>query len=76
MNDAAVFACALGLGFVAGLRSMLAPAAVAWAAHLGWLDLKAGPFAFMDSKGALIILSLFAVGELIADKLPGIPKRT
>lgn len=76
MNEAAVFACALGIGFVAGLRSMLAPAAIAWAAHLGWLDLHAGPFAFMSSKAALVILSLFALGELIADKLPGIPKRT
>ena len=54
---------------------MLAPAAVAWAACLGPLDLGAGPFAFMASKGALIIFSLFAMGELIADKLPGIPKR-
>jgi uncharacterized membrane protein len=76
MNDMAVFGFALGLGFVAGLRSMLAPAAIAWAVHFGWLDLHAGPFAFMGSKAALIILSLFAIGELIADKLPGIPKRT
>jgi uncharacterized membrane protein len=76
MNAFVLFACALGLGFVAGLRSMLAPAAVAWAAYFGWLDLHTGPFAFMASKGALIILSLFAIGELIADKLPGIPKRT
>jgi uncharacterized membrane protein len=76
MNETAIFACALGLGFVAGLRSMLAPAAVAWAAHLGWLDLNAGPVAFIGSKGALVILSLFAIGELIADKLPRGPKRT
>jgi uncharacterized membrane protein len=76
MNETVLFACALGLGFVAGLRSMLAPAAVAWAAHLGWLNLSPGPFAFIGSKGALIILSLFAIGELIADKMPGVPKRT
>ena len=29
----------LGIGVVAGLRSMTAPAAVAWAAHLGWINL-------------------------------------
>jgi len=28
------------LGAVAGLRSMTAPAAVAWAARLGWLHLE------------------------------------
>jgi hypothetical protein len=30
-----VFAFALGLGFVAGLRAFTPPAVVAWAAHLG-----------------------------------------
>ena len=30
-------ACALLIGFVAGLRAMTAPAAVGWAAYLGWL---------------------------------------
>jgi len=31
----AIFAFALGLGLVAGLRSLTPPAVVAWTAHLG-----------------------------------------
>ncbi|WP_425993766.1 hypothetical protein [Caulobacter sp. DWR1-3-2b1] len=30
---------ALLIGVVAGLRAMTAPAAISWAAHLGWLPL-------------------------------------
>ena len=59
-----------------GLRSMTAPAVVAWAAKLGWLKLSASPFGFMGSTVAVFLFSLGAVGELIADKLPQIPKRT
>jgi uncharacterized membrane protein len=55
---------------------MMAPAAVAWAARLGWLNLQDSPFAFMGSTTVVIIFSLLAIGELIADKLPQVPKRT
>ena len=71
-----VFVFALGIGIVAGLRSLTAPAVVAWGAHLGWLNLHGSPLAFMGSTTAVAIFSLLAVGELIADKLPMIPKRT
>ena len=71
-----VFALALGIGIVAGLRSLTAPAVVAWGAHLGWLNLHDSPLAFMGSTTAMAILSLLAIGELIADKLPMTPKRT
>ena len=71
-----VFILAIGIGIVAGLRSLLAPAVVAWAAHLGWLNLYGSPFAFMGSTAAVAIFSIFAIGELIADKLPMTPKRT
>jgi uncharacterized membrane protein len=59
-----------------GLRSMTAPAVVAWGAHLGWLHLEGSLFAFLANKISLVIFSLFAGGELIADKLPFIPPRT
>ena len=39
MHSEFVFALAVGIGIVAGLRSLTAPALVSWAAHLGWLDL-------------------------------------
>jgi uncharacterized membrane protein len=71
-----VFAFAFGIGIVAGLRSMLAPAGVAWAVRLGWLNLHDAPFRFMESTVVLTTLSLFAVGELIADLFPTIPRRT
>jgi uncharacterized membrane protein len=63
------------IGCVCGLRSMTAPAVVAWGAHLGWLHLQ-GLLAFFANKISLVIFSLFALGELIADKLPFIPART
>jgi uncharacterized membrane protein len=64
------------LGCVCGLRSMTAPAVVAWGAHLGWLHLQGSPLAFLGKKISLVIFSLFALGELVADKLPFIPPRT
>ena len=71
-----VFALALGIGIVAGLRSLTAPAVVAWGAHLGWLNLHGSPLAFMGSTTAVAVFSLLAIGELIVDKLPTTPKRT
>jgi uncharacterized membrane protein len=71
-----VFALALGIGIVAGLRSLTAPAVVAWGVHLSWLNLHSSPLAFIGSTTAVAILSVLAIGELIADKLPMIPRRT
>src|ERR1700693_1867838 len=51
-----IFAFAVGLGFAAGLRSFTPPAVVAWAAHLGWLNLNNSPLAFM---GAIITAVIF-----------------
>jgi uncharacterized membrane protein len=76
MNPNYVFAFAIGIGVVAGLRSLTAPAVVSWAAHFGWLNLYSSPFAFMSSTVAVAIFSLLAIGELVADKLPKTPKRT
>ena len=74
MNSILVFA--LGIGFAAGLRSLTPPAVVAWAAHLGWLNLNNSPLAFMGSIIAVIIFSLLALFELFADLQPSTPKRT
>ena len=71
-----IFVLAFGIGIVAGLRSLTAPAAVAWAAYLGWLNLHGSLLAFMGSTEAVGIFSLLAIGELIADKLPKTPRRT
>ena len=71
-----LYLSALAIGFVAGLRSLTAPAAVSWAAHLGWLDLHGSPLAFMGSTAAVAILSILALAEYVADKLPQTPNRT
>jgi len=71
-----VFAFALGIGFTAGLRSLTPPAVVAWAAHLGWLNLNNSPLALMGSTLAVVIFSILAVLELIGDLRPSTPKRT
>ncbi|MEY2498560.1 MAG: hypothetical protein QOD12_2116 [Verrucomicrobiota bacterium] len=71
-----ILALAFGIGVVAGLRSLTAPAAVAWAAHLGWLNLHDSPVAFMASTWAVILFSALAIFELVADLLPMTPKRT
>lgn len=63
------------IGIICGLRSLTAPAVVAWAAHLGWLHLHGTRLSFMGSTAAVIIFSLAAFIELIADKLPFAPSR-
>ncbi|MEO7987136.1 MAG: hypothetical protein ABI766_11425 [Gemmatimonadales bacterium] len=69
-------ALALAIGFIAGLRSMTAPAAAAWAARLGWLHLDATPLAFLGYRGTAYVLTALMIGELVADKLPKTPSRT
>src|SRR6202040_3506701 len=64
------------LGCVTGLRSLTAPAVVCWAAYLGWLHFSGTRLAFIDRPVTLIVFTLLALGELIADKLPNTPART
>ena len=63
------------IGVVAGLRSMTPPAAVSWAARLGWLHLENTWLAFLGFAVTPYILSALAIGELINDKLPKTPSR-
>jgi uncharacterized membrane protein len=76
MNSGFGLFLVFGIGVVAGLRSMTAPAVVAWAAHLGWIHLSGSPLAFMGSPWAVGIFTLGALGEFIADQLPSTPART
>lgn len=63
------------IGFFAGLRSLTPAATTAWAVRLGWLKLE-GLLALIGSIPAVVILTLLAVVELVADKRPGSPNRT
>ena len=67
---------ALLIGVVSGLRSLTAPAVVAWAAHRNWLNLHSTALSFMASTAAVAIFTLLALVELVADKLPSTPSRT
>jgi uncharacterized membrane protein len=64
------------IGVIAGLRSLAAPAAVSWAARLGWLHLENTWLAFLGFGAMPYIISVLAVGELIYDKLPNTPSRS
>lgn len=69
------YVAAFLIGVIAGLRSMTAPAAVSWAARLGWINLQNTWLAFLGASIAPYIVSLLALGELIVDKLPTTPSR-
>jgi uncharacterized membrane protein len=63
------------IGFFAGLRSLTAPAATAWAVYLGWLRLER-PLSLIGSIISVAIFTLLAIVEFVADKLPKTPNRT
>jgi uncharacterized membrane protein len=75
MSTATVLALAFAIGFIDGLRSMSAPAIVAWAARWKWLDLHNSFLAFMGSAVAAYIFAAAAIVELVVDKLPNTPSR-
>ena len=66
---------ALGIGFVAGLRSMTAPAAVSWGASTGRLSLGHSPLALLDTARAEHTTRKLALGEFVSDKTPLLPSR-
>lgn len=70
-----VYLLPLMIGLVAGLRAMTAPAAISWAAYLGWLPLQETHLAFLGHPAAPWILTVLALGELVTDQLPGTPSR-
>jgi len=63
------------IGVLVGLRSMTPLAVVSWAARLGRLHLENTWLAFLGFAYTPYILTVFAIGELIADKLPKTPSR-
>jgi len=68
----------LGLGAIAGMRSMAAPAALSRAVERGDIDgLENTPFAVLGSSEIAMALRMFEIGEFIVDKLPVmVPSRT
>lgn len=64
------------IGVVAGLRTFTAPAAVSWAAYLGWLKLDGTVLAFLGHPVTAYILAALALLEFVGDQLPSTPSRT
>jgi uncharacterized membrane protein len=70
-----VLLLSLCIGIVAGMRTMMAPAAISWAARLNWLNLAPTGLAFLGYAFTPWILTGLALGELVTDQLPTTPSR-
>lgn len=76
MTHALVLLLALLIGVVAGLRSFTAPAVLAWAAFLQWINLSGTWASWMGHWVTVTILTILALAELISDQMPRMPSRT
>lgn len=76
-TDGNHYAQIAALGVIAGARSMLVPAVLSdhFSRHQPEYALT-GPLQFVTSPVVSTLFKFFAVGELIVDKIPGIPART
>lgn len=75
MTHALVLLLALLIGVVAGLRAFTAPAVLAWAAFLNWVNLSGTWASWMGHWATVAILTVLAVAELVSDKMPTLPSR-
>ena len=66
---------ALLIGVVAGLRALTAPAVVAWAGALGWINVDDTWAQWVAHPITVAVLTILALGELVTDKLPSTPSR-
>lgn len=71
-----VLTLALLIGAVAGLRALTAPAVVAWAAMLHWINMDDTWAEWLGRPVTVAVLTVLAVAELVIDLLPGTPNRT
>jgi uncharacterized membrane protein len=70
-----LYLLALLIGVVAGLRALTPVAAAAWGARLGWVPLAGYPLAWLGGWIPVIVFSLLAALELVADQHPKTPSR-
>jgi uncharacterized membrane protein len=66
---------AFALGMCAGLRSMIAPTAIAWAAQFSLGELRQTSLSFLAAPATAYIFTALACAELVGDKLPFTPSR-
>lgn len=75
-NGDDVLARALVLGIVAGMRSQLPFALMAFAARRGrFAACEPGRLGLLRTDGAVVALGASAAGEIVVDKLPFVPSR-
>jgi uncharacterized membrane protein len=74
MSTIEVVCAIFAIGILTGLRALSPIAVIAWVALLHRLSLT-GWATFIGMKVSVVVFSLGAVGELIADKLPKTPSR-
>jgi uncharacterized membrane protein len=75
MRAMMLYLLALGIGVVAGLRAMTAPAAVSWGAYLGMIHVGGTWLAFLARPWTPWVLTVLALAELVGDQLPKTPSR-
>jgi uncharacterized membrane protein len=71
MDTTAQFALAYSLTTTAGLRGFLTLFAASVAAHYHWIH-PSGSFAWLASDSTTVVLGIFALLEVIADKVPAV----
>jgi len=71
LDPTAQYALAYALTTTAGLRGFVTLLVAAVAVHLGWIH-PSSTFEWLGSDAATIVLAVFAVLEILADKFPGV----
>jgi uncharacterized membrane protein len=64
------------LGTMTGLRTFTPITIACWCAYLGYLPVEETWAAWTGKLVAVVLFTLMAVAELVADKLPKVPNRT
>lgn len=75
MTHALVLLLALLIGVVAGLRTFTAPAVLAWAAFLQWINLSGTWASWVGHWATVAVLTILAVIELFSDQMESMPSR-
>jgi uncharacterized membrane protein len=70
------FASAVTLSAVTGMRSMMAPPVISWAAKKSGLDLESTPFSAFTGQGIGQAAAALVLGELVAGNKPFVPNQT
>lgn len=70
-----VLVVALCLGGLTGLRAFTPITVLVWTLHLHHLRILGSPLYFLHKTAPVVILTILAIAELVADKLPFTPSR-